>query len=65
MEKFLVAGIHLEKCFSVRKSKFQTNFSKGKADFLCNFEPCNHNAKSTLSPSLSIFALILGGLTIW
>ncbi len=40
MTKFLVAGIDVEKYFAVRKSKFQTKFSKGKADFRCNLEPC-------------------------
>ncbi len=39
-DKILVAGINSEKYFDVRKSKFQTNFSEGKADFRCNFEPC-------------------------
>ncbi len=33
MAIFLVVGIDSEKCFGVRKSKFQTNFSEGKADF--------------------------------
>ena len=41
MTKFSVAGIDSEKCFDVRKSKFQTSFSEGKADFRCNFEPCS------------------------
>ncbi len=39
MTKFSVAGIDSEKCFGVQKSKFQTRFSVGKADFHCNFEP--------------------------
>ncbi len=34
-----MGGIDSEKCFDVRKSKFQTNISEGKADFRCNFEP--------------------------
>ncbi len=39
MTKSLVAGIHLKKCFGFRKSKFQTNFSEGKADCRGKFEP--------------------------
>ena len=40
MTKFLMVEIDSEKYFDVRKSKFQTNFSEGKADFRCNFKPC-------------------------
>ena len=38
-EQLLVAGIDSEKYVGVRKSKFQTDFSKGKVNFHCNFEP--------------------------
>ena len=54
---FLVTGIDSEKYFSVRKSKFQTNFSEGKADFRCNFEPCWRAIRSmiTLQQHYNIF----------
>ncbi len=41
MRKFLMAWIDSEKYFGVRKSKFKTNFSEGKAEFRCNFEACD------------------------
>ena len=40
MSKFDVVKINSEKCFGIRKSKFHTNFSTGKADFRRKFEPC-------------------------
>ncbi len=45
MSKFDVVKINSEKCFGIRKSKFHTNISEGKADSRRKFEPwmCKNN----------------------
>ncbi len=60
-----MARIHSEKCFGFRKSKFQTNFSKGKAEFQCNFKPwqCGTDHKVSkiifLTPCIALSMLLL------